>query len=94
MRSRYSAYATGDLSYVKRTWAPETVPPDLDQMQPVTWLGLTVKKARMTDPTHGTVEFVARGRQGGAGAFRLHENSRFESRDGFWLYVDGDLFDK
>ena len=47
----------------------------------------------MTDETHGIVEFVARGRLP-AGAFRMHEVSRFEKREGVWLYVDGDLKEK
>ncbi|MGD7201287.1 YchJ family metal-binding protein, partial [Ralstonia pseudosolanacearum] len=62
------------------------------------WLGLDVKRHAQQDPTHATVEFVARYKVGGR-AHRLHETSRFvrldaggaESPQGRWLYVDGDL---
>ena len=57
------------------------------------WLGLTVKNAALQTPTEGTVEFVARGRTR-EGAFRMHEISRFEKRDGVWIYVDGTFPDK
>jgi SEC-C motif-containing protein len=57
----------------------------------IKWLGLSVKSHRDIDETHAEVEFVARGRYGNRGAFRMHERSRFEKRDGKWLYVDGDV---
>ena len=44
----------------------------------------------LLDPTHATVEFVARYKLNGR-AFRLHETSRFERVDGRWLYVDGEV---
>ncbi len=95
MRSRYSAYATKNLAWVRHTWAPETVPSDLDEAadSDIKWLGLKVLAAARQDETHGTVEFVARGRLP-SGAFRMHELSRFEKRDGRWVYVDGDVKDK
>ena len=90
MRSRYTAYATGRLDWVRRTWAGETVPQDLSSGESIKWLGLKVVSSRLIDETHAQVEFVARGRAGSSGAFRMHERSRFEKRDGQWLYVDGD----
>ena len=85
MASRYSAYALGLEKYVRDTWCEENCPADLDlKANPITWLGLEIAE----------VEYVARGRSGGAGAFRLHELSRFVKREGRWLYLDGDCFEK
>ena len=95
MRSRYSAYAKNHAQWVADTWAPETRPEDLTDVAEsrVKWLGLKILRTAVTDETHGTVEFVARGRLP-AGAFRMHEASRFEKREGDWFYVDGDLKEK
>lgn len=92
MRSRYSGYALGNSAWVRSTWAPETVPADLESSWDgrIKWLGLKILDAKKTDETHGTVEFIARGRLP-TGAFRMHEVSRFEKRDGIWFYVDGDV---
>lgn len=91
MRSRYTAYVRGLDDYVRATWAPETCPPAIEPDPPgLRWLGLDVKRHRVIDADHATVEFVARSKLGGR-AHRLHELSRFERRDGRWLYVDGDL---
>ena len=54
----------------------------------VKWIGLTVKNETQIDATHATVEYIARGRAGSTGAFRLHAVSRFEKREGRWFYVD------
>lgn len=91
MRSRYSAYVLDLLPYLRATWAPETCPADLTPNPPgLKWLGLEVRRHAAQDADHATVEFVARSRLGGR-ATRLHETSRFERRDGRWLYVDGEL---
>lgn len=90
MRSRYAAYAVGDLDHVFRTWHPRTRPDDLADTSAgpdaaVTWTGLTVHG-------HGEdwVEFTARyDGPGGPGA--VHERSRFERRAGRWLYLDGEV---
>ena len=91
MRSRYSAYVLDDLDYLRASWAPETCPADLAPNPPgLKWLGLELRRRGLQDAKHATVEFVARSRLAGR-ASRLHETSRFERRDGRWLYVDGDL---
>lgn len=91
MRSRYTAYVRGLLPYLRATWAPETCPADLGADPPgLKWLGLAVKRHHRVDADHATVEFVARSKLAGR-AHRLHETSRFERREGRWLYVDGDL---
>lgn len=87
MRSRYSAYATGNADYVFRTWHPRTRPADLTVDADVVWTGLTVTDVvagRGGDDT-GEVEFTASYDDG-----FLHERSRFERRGGRWVYVDGD----
>jgi len=92
MRSRYSAFATGRLDHVFRTWHPRTRPADLSPAPGVTWLGLEVLRAVDGGPSDdtGTVEFRARFERAGV-EHALHETSRFERRAGRWLYVDGDV---
>ena len=96
MRSRYSAFVTGNADYLRATWHPDTRPDELGLDAPgaqkTTWLGLTVKSHRVTGPETAEVEFVARYRVGGGSAVRLHERSRFVREDGRWYYVDGDQF--
>jgi SEC-C motif-containing protein len=89
MRSRYSAYVLGLREYLRATWATETCPAELEPDPPgLKWLGLEIRRHEATDGDHATVEFVARSRLGGR-AMRLHEVSRFERRNGRWVYVDG-----
>ncbi|MGO1070308.1 YchJ family protein [Lysobacter sp. CA199] len=90
MRSRYSAYALGDLEYLRASWHPETCPAELGFDPSMRWLGLEVKRHRSGGET-AVVEFVARYRVGGGSAVRLHEVSRFVRVDGRWLYVDGEF---
>ncbi|QWF21377.1 SEC-C domain-containing protein [Nocardioides sp. LMS-CY] len=85
MRSRYAAYAVGDLDYVFRTWHPRTRPDDLAPDPGLTWTGL-----RVTDAGADWVEFVASFTRAGAPG-ELRERSRFERRAGRWMYVDGDV---
>ena len=91
MRSRYSAFVLDDLDYLRDTWHPSTRPTDLTPNPAgLKWLGLTLKHHSQQDPTHATVEFVARNRLHGR-ANRLHETSRFIKENGHWFYVDGDI---
>lgn len=92
MRSRYAAYAKGRVDYLLASWHPTTRPEALELAEdpPVRWLGLDVKR-HVADGEHATVEFVARFRQGGGRAGRLHETSRFAFEAGRWYYVDGDV---
>ena len=94
MRSRYSAFVTGNADYLRATWHPDTRPADLGLdaagSPRTTWLGLSVKQHRVTGPDTAEVEFVARYRVGGGSAVRLHERSRFVRLGGRWLYVDGE----
>jgi SEC-C motif domain protein len=90
MRSRYSAFATGDAAYLLATWHPRTRPRTLDLEGDRRWTGLdvlAVSEGSLLDQ-EGTVEFRAHYREaGGAGA--QHENSRFLRNGGQWRYLDG-----
>ena len=89
MRSRYSAYALGELDHVFRTWHPRTRPDDVRPDPSTTWTGLEVLEAG-EDDHGGFVAFRARFRgPGGEGV--LAERSRFEQRGGRWVYVDGEV---
>lgn len=85
MRSRYAAYAVGDLDHVFRTWHPRTRPATLEPDPELVWTGLTV-----LDATEDRVEFIAAFERAGVPG-DLHERSRFERRAGRWLYLDGDV---
>lgn len=90
MRSRYSAFAVGDVDYLLRTWHPSTRPRTLDLDDAVEWLRLEIRATSggaVADEA-GTVEFIAhywvgphreRGQQ--------HEVSRFRRERGDWYYV-------
>lgn len=85
MRSRYSAFAVGDLDHVFRTWHPRTRPEDLTPDPGLSWTGLEIVEASGDE-----VEFVASYERDGVAGER-RERSRFEQRRGQWVYVDGDL---
>lgn len=86
MRSRYSAYALGQIDYLLATWHVSTAPGELE-LGPVKWLGLEVRDFE-TSGDSGVVEFVARYRVDGR-AERMHETSRFVRQDERWYYIDG-----
>lgn len=86
MRSRFSAFARRDAAYLAATWHPATRPV-IDFPPGLEWARLRIVAAREDGDT-ATVEFVARGRNGGT-PHELHEVSRFVREAGRWLYVDG-----
>lgn len=92
MRSRYTAYVRRDTDWLRSTWHPVTRPSRIDVDHGVRWIGLQILATEGGGPgdTKGTVEFVAHYKIGGK-AHRLHERSRFQRRNGGWLYLDGDL---
>lgn len=92
MRSRYSAYALGNLDYVFRTWHPKTRPHDVSPVDGIAFVGLEVLEmvAGGPDDDIGVVEFRARLR-GPDGTSEFHERSRFSKRAGQWMYVDGSI---
>jgi SEC-C motif-containing protein len=89
MRSRYSAFCLEREAYLLATWHPSKRPSRITFDAGVKWLGLEVRGHRLLDADNAEVEFVARQREAGGRAVRLHERSRFVHEDGRWLYVDG-----
>ena len=90
MRSRYSAFVRGDVPYLLATWYSSQRPAELTLEAGAKWLGLQIRRHRMTGADTAEVEFVARFRVGGK-AVRQHERSRFVREEGRWFYVDGDV---
>lgn len=99
MRSRYSAYALGEVDHILATYRPEAAQ-GVDRKstekwsRESTWLGLTVVATERGGPDddEGVVEFKARFRQGADGPEQVHhELARFvrRPRDRRWLYADG-----
>ena len=94
MRSRYSAFVLDELDYLLATWHASTRPGSMTPNQPGSkWLGLQVRRHRVIDADHATVEFVARHKLGGR-AERLHEICRFVREEGRWFYVDAEADNK
>ncbi|MBE3002257.1 YchJ family protein [Nocardiopsis sp. HNM0947] len=89
MRSRYSAFAVGDQAYLRRSWHPDTCPPDLEPDAGTVWTGLEILATTEGTPFHreGTVEFVAHYRDA-SGPGQMHERSRFVRHDGAWVYLE------
>ena len=83
MRSRYSAYALREAAYVRRTWHPDTCPPELNLEDGTRYTGLAVHSAEGNEVTF-TATLKARGR-----THRLRERSTVARLDGAWVYVDG-----
>ncbi|MCW8875626.1 MAG: YchJ family protein [Kangiellaceae bacterium] len=94
MRSRYCAFVKNKAEYIVNTHAAEfRQPNDLEAVQKTidntNWLGLKVVSTNggLEDSDKGIVEFIAFYEE--SGIQQLHEESRFEKRDGQWLYLDG-----
>ena len=90
MRSRYSAFVLQREDYLLATWHASRRPSRIRFDAGAKWLGLEVRDHQVLDAAHAEVEFVARQREPGGRAVRLHERSRFVREDGRWFYVDGD----
>ncbi|MGG5752960.1 YchJ family protein [Zafaria sp. Z1313] len=94
MRSRYSAFAVGDVEYLLASWHPSTRPAELELDAELQWRRLDIVGTAAGGPfdAEGVVEFAAHYRgPGGRGVQR--ERSRFRREDGRWLYLDGDAED-
>jgi SEC-C motif-containing protein len=89
MRSRFSAFATGNREYLLATWHPSTRPATLDLDDDTQWRRLVVVRTEAGGPFDdcGTVEFAAHyADDGGRGVLR--ETSRFVREDGRWFYLE------
>jgi SEC-C motif-containing protein len=88
MRSRYTAFAMGDMVHLDRTWHPDTRPRQIHDDIHRRWTRLDVIRTTgggLLDH-EGTVEFDAHFvDRDGEGA--LHEDSTFARVDGSWVYV-------
>lgn len=88
MRSRFTAYVTGDQRYLERTWHPRTLPRDLELDPKIRWTGLTITDTIRggEDDPEGIVAFRATHLiRTEAGA--MVERSLFQRVGGAWLYV-------
>jgi SEC-C motif-containing protein len=97
MRSRYTAYARGEIDYIANTLAPEKHG-DFDRAATTAWatqarwLGLKIHFVEGGRPgdTEGVVAFVATYERNGK-TIEHHEVSQFRRGDrGEWLFVSGD----
>lgn len=97
MRSRYSAYATGNVDYLGKTLLPEKQK-DHDPESVRTWaeesewlsLDIVGTKAGSEQDSTGEVTFVAKFKQ--KNMVQEHrEHSQFKKVDGVWYYEDGYL---
>ncbi|MDJ0595096.1 MAG: YchJ family protein [Pleurocapsa sp. MO_226.B13] len=96
MRSRYTAFAIGDVDYLIATLDPDkrqkSDRQELTQsINNIQWLGLTIlntQKGKKNDAS-GWVEFEAIYQV--TEPEQLHERSRFKKIDGKWFYIDGEI---
>lgn len=97
MRSRYSAFAVGELDYVQKTHHPDTrAELDMDGVKSwalnSTWQGLEIlaTEAGGQSDLEGSVEFKCRFHFNDADQVH-HELSSFKKENGEWFFVDGVL---
>lgn len=90
MRSRYTAFAVGDVQHLRYTWDASTRPEELGLDEDTRWLFLSIDATQAGGPFDdaGIVEFTAVYRTP-AGRGEQHEVSRFRREKGRWFYVDG-----
>ncbi len=88
MRSRYSAFARGDVRYLLASWYPDTRPRSLELDASLRWYRLDILSASDGGilATSGTVEFRAYYRSP-TGAGEQHELSRFVKERDHWFYL-------
>ncbi|WP_296089774.1 YchJ family metal-binding protein [uncultured Corynebacterium sp.] len=92
MRSRFSAFVSGDEDYLLRTWDPVTRPSSLDLADsPVRFYRLDIldtERGGLVDD-EGIVEFEAFYKGEAVGSQR--ERSSFRRLNGAWVYSTGEL---
>jgi len=91
MRSRYSAFAVGDVDYLIDTWHPSTRPAHFDLDDSIRWTRLDIERTEKGGPfdSAGLVEFTAYCRKGGVRSAQ-HEVSRFTRVAQRWYYLDAE----
>lgn len=92
MRSRFTAFAVDDATYLEATWHPSTRPARVDLDDSLRWTRLTIAQVEggLPGDRRGVVEFRARWTGGGEVGI-LEERSRFVFQRDRWWYVDGDV---
>ena len=92
MRSRFSAFVTGNEAYLLRTWDPDTRPATLDLADsPVRFYRLDILDTQaggLLDDS-GVVEFEAFYKGAAVGSQR--ERSSFRRVGGSWVYSSGEF---
>jgi len=94
MRSRYSAFCTGNIDYLVATLHPEMRREDDREVLQNTianthWNRLKVIATSLQSPKKGEVEFVVF--YGSTAQEQMHELSRFVKENGRWYYLDGEM---
>ncbi len=95
MRSRYSAYVMGNISYIKKTMVGQSLE-NFDEIETrswaqfIHWLKLEVIQSGYNneDNHQGHVEFVAKYLEGNF-VHSIHEISQFIRMKEIWYYTDG-----
>ena len=98
MRSRYSAFATGQIDYIIETNNPDSRG-DLDKDEIESWskdsiwnsLEIVETKDGQKNDEEGVVEFKAVYSVDGQEVIH-HERSQFSKIDGKWFYTDGEVY--
>lgn len=95
MRSRYTAYALGDIAHLRSSldtrWQKDfDEQASLEWSRNAQWQGLTIVETKDGGPAddEGTVEFIAAFHMDGQDQ-KIRERAQFKKRDGAWFYVDG-----
>ena len=97
MRARYSAFAKGEIDYLKYSIHPD----HRTDFDPVAirdwamnseWIGLQIvaTSGGGKDNKEGTVEFIAHFRLNGT-SYQHHEVGQFDRLNGVWYYTDGKI---
>ena len=97
MRSRYTAFAVGNVDYILGTYDPESAG-QVDRegteawSKESQWLGFELVSAENGGPEDetGIVEFVARYKVKGV-ALDHRERASFRKHKGRWVFVDGQM---
>lgn len=89
MRSRFTAFALGEVPYLLSSWHPDTRPASLDLDPQQRWVHLDILDTRAGGPwdDSGVVRFAAHYRYEGQRGSQ-EETSRFLRVEGKWYYVD------
>ena len=88
MRSRYSAFALGEVDYLLATWHADYRPGKLQLDRQIRWIALEILASEQQSQ-RATVEFEATLMLSGEVSV-MHERSEFICRQGRWLYTRGE----